>query len=172
MARPRKEGASKSSIKRRKPDKYLDPTPNADAVVPELPDPAQWLQPGATEWPKVVVSWWQDVHTSPMASEWHEADFAGLYLAASYLAGAVNPDLTPGERVKSSQAWESSLKAFGLTPRSRELLRWKISQGDVAEKRTRELRGDRSRGAVATALVSQAVSETDLKTVKLYSKYC
>lgn len=171
MARPRKEGASKSSIKRRKPDKYLDSKANADAVVPDLPDPAQWLDPSAEAWPRVVVNWWQDVHTSPMASEWHEADFAGLYLAATYLAGAVNPNLTPGERIKSALAWESSLKAFGLTPRSRELLRWKISQGEAAEKRTWELRGNRARGSVATAPGTQAVDDADAKTVELYSKY-
>lgn len=169
MARPRKEGASKSSIKRRKPDKYLDPNQNKERVVPELPDPAQWLDPGATEWPNAVVNWWQDIFRSPMASEWVEADLGSLYLAATYLAQSLDPHTPLKDRIKAGQCWEASLKAYGLTPRSRELLRWSIAQGEAAQSRTRELRGNRapSKGLPTT----RAVVEADDKIVQLYSKY-
>lgn len=133
--RRRKVGAVRAD--QRKPTKLLEALPEA-VNVPELPPAEQWTSTGV--WSKPVIAWWQDIHRSPMASEFTESDLHGLYVAANYLNEALNPRNNAAERLKLGQAWERAIKAYGLTPNARENLRWTISQAEQAEYRTRDLR--------------------------------
>lgn len=132
--RPRKEGATRPE--RRKVNKYLEPQP--EAKVPPLPPAQDWIQ--ADTWPLPVRQWWNDIHRSPMSSEYVEADLPGLYAAASYLAQGLDPKNKLAERLKLLQAWESTIKAYGGSPVARENLKWQISQGEQAEQRTKKIR--------------------------------
>lgn len=135
MGRPRKAGAQRTD--RRKPTKKLT-APSEAVEVPELPPAEQWTSTGV--WSKPVLSWWNDIHKSPMAGEFAGSDLHGLYVAANYLNEALNPRNNAAERLKLALAWERAIKAYGLTPNARENLRWTISQAEQAEHRTRDLR--------------------------------
>lgn len=133
--RRRKVGAVRAD--QRKPTKLLEAPPDA-VKVPSLPPAEQWTSTGT--WSKPVGAWWNDIHKSPMAGEFTDADLHGLYVAANYLNEALNPRNNAAERLKLGQAWERAIKAYGLTPNARENLRWSISQAERAEYRTRDLR--------------------------------
>ncbi|MDD2326100.1 MAG: hypothetical protein PHW63_08910 [Alphaproteobacteria bacterium] len=98
------------------------------------------------EWAPAVVDWWNSIWTSPMASEFVESDVHGLYFACYYMHEALNPFYKPSDRLGFSKQWEAAIKNYGLTPASRESLRWNIAQGTAAQKRTDQIRASASAG--------------------------
>lgn len=123
-----------------------------DAEVPPMPDPHEWLPaPNGSDddddfydpefdWAEPVKQWWNDIWTSPMSSEFVASDIHGLHVACVYLHESLNPYYKLAERLKASNAWENAIKNYGLTPTSRESLRWAVSQGEQAQNRTNQLR--------------------------------
>ncbi|MGP5617690.1 phage terminase small subunit [Corynebacterium casei] len=155
--RRRKVGAVRAD--QRKPTKKLT-APTEAVEVPELPPATEWTSTGA--WSRPVLSWWQDIHKSPMASEFAEADLHGLYVAANYLNEALNPRNDAAERLKLGQAWERALKSYGLTPNARENLRWSISQAEQAEHRMKDLRAKKQTTETAEPAPNQAGVNADI----------
>ncbi|QGU02160.1 hypothetical protein CKALI_06455 [Corynebacterium kalinowskii] len=164
MTRGRKAKVGGLRPDQRKPSKQLDPKKNEHNEIPELPPADQFLGVGRT-WPEPVKAWWRDIFRSPMSSEWVSSDVHGLYNAARFLAEAINPNNKISERLKCSQAWEKSLVSFGLTPTAREGLRWQISQGEMAERRTRELRS-----APTSTVTTERVPGSSDQILTLYSQ--
>lgn len=121
----------------------------------ELPDP---------EWSPAVVKWWNDIWSSPMASEFVKADFHGLYLGCYYLHESLNPFYKLSDRISSAKAFEATLKNFGLTPSARESLRWQVAQGTAAQNRTNQLRNSASGG------IEGATAYSTSKTQDLYRR--
>lgn len=152
MARggPRKAGGpSKKKIM----VKHLED--RSEAEVPEMPDPNHWIpRPQGPieetdddfepEWSPAVVAWWEAIWTSPMSSEFVESDIYGLYMACVYLNESLNPYYKVADRVKNSQAWEATIKNYGLTPTARESLRWQVAQGTQAQNRTNQIRAQQA----------------------------
>lgn len=138
-------------------------------VIPPMPPAEDWISfPGgnpaqqggmdstwddeagslAPEWNPAVVKWWESIWSSPMSSEYVESDIHSLYAACMLLHESLNPFHKPAERNAFLKQWESTLKNFGLTPSSRETLRWQVAQGTSAQKRTEQLRAQASNDKV------------------------
>lgn len=117
------------------------------AGVDTNPDPDRFTEDELTpEWSPAVVRWWHDIWGSPMASEFVKADIHGLYLGCYYLHESLNPFYKLTDRVNAAKAFENTIKNYGLTPSARESLRWNISQGMAAQKRTDQIRASSSAG--------------------------
>lgn len=169
--RPRKAGARTD---RRKTDKVLEDRSHAE--IPPMPDPAKWVPApqGPVEdtepdfepqWASPVVDWWQSIWTSPMSSEFVDADIHGLYMACVYLHESLNPYYRVADRLKNAQAWEKAIASYGLSPTSRSSLKWSISQGEQAQSRTNQLR------AQAKAQTRTEAGAGSDKIVDLYKKF-
>lgn len=96
------------------------------------------------EWSPAVVKWWNDIWTSPMASQFDSSDIHGLYLGCYYLHESLNPFYKLTERTAAAKQFENTLKNYGLNPSAREGLRWQIAQGTAAQKRTDQIRSSMS----------------------------
>lgn len=148
MARggPRKAGgASKKKVTQRvledQSDATVPPMPDPEIWVPIPQGPAEETEPGMeTDWAEPVKLWWNSIWTSPMSSEFVESDIHGLYVACVYLHESLNPYYKLTDRIKSMQAFESTIKNYGLTPTARESLRWQVAQGTQAQNRTDQIR--------------------------------
>jgi hypothetical protein len=175
MARggPRKaDGASKKKVMQ----KILEADPNAE--VPPMPKASEWIPaPGGPaeeteedfepDWAEPVKAWWKSIWESPMSAEFVNSDIHGLYMACVYLHESLNPYYKISERIKSSQAWEAAIKNYGLTPTSRESLRWAVSQGTQAQNRTNQLRAEQK----ATTRSEADVAASHDKVLNLYNQY-
>ena len=111
-----------------------------DHEVPPLPDTADWLttieSSGAgVEWPVAVQEWWSTIWQSPMSAEFLDSDHPQLYLAAFYLAQAVDPALKMSERLAAGRQHEGLIKNFGLSPMARRSLQWEIEKVSEAQER-------------------------------------
>ena len=148
MGRPRKPGGRAD---KKDPRKTTILENNDEAEVPEMPHAADWLpipehllddgvEENDIEWCEPVKAWWHDIWTSPMASEFVKSDIHTLHVACVYLHEGLNPYYKLSDRLKSLSSFEATIKNFGLTPVSRENLRWAVSQGEQAQNRTNQLR--------------------------------
>lgn len=162
MGRPRKEGATRPE--RRKVNKYLEPVEGKQ--IPAMPDPKQWVQ--SDDWGEPVKAWWNSAHSSPMSSEFTESDIHGLYLACMYLHESLNPRYKVAERLKLATAWESTIKNYGLSPHSRQNLKWTISQGEQAAIRTEELRANNRTKKQPQPKTTAAATGVDAAIIQLY----
>ncbi|WIC89623.1 terminase small subunit [Rhodococcus phage Apiary] len=124
--------------------------------VPPMPPAADWLvapmgiddTDHPTEWSQAVKDWWEDIWSSPMSNEYHDADVHGLYLACFYLQQTLNPYLKMSDRLNASKSYENAVKNFGLTPLSRRSLQWEIERADQAQAQGQKRRA-RSSGEEA-----------------------
>lgn len=172
MARGRKPKAGGLRPDQRKQVKQLEEIENPE--VPPMPDPDQWIPtPGgeddpapAADWYEPVKAWWDDIWSSPMSSEFVESDIHGLYMACVYMHEGLNPYYKVSDRLKMMQAFEKTIKDYGLTPTAREALRWQISQGTQAQNRTNQIRAQQDAETRA-----QALREGKDKVIDLYKKF-
>lgn len=175
--RPRKAGAARPD--QRKPSKVLED--RSDAEVPPMPDASEWipLPQGPAEetepnfepqWSQAVVDWWESIWTSPMSSEFVDADIHGLYMACVYMHESLNPYYKVTDRLKMGQAWEKAIQSYGLTPTARESLRWAISQGTQAENRTNQIRAQQKAESRAEAQKKAVEAGVDNVTL-LYKNF-
>lgn len=162
MGRPRKAGATRPE--RRVKMKELEPVDGKQ--IPAMPDPQQWVH--ADDWAEPVKAWWQSAHSSPMSSEFTESDIHGLYLACMYLHESLNPRYKVAERLKLATAWESTIKNYGLSPHSRQNLKWTISQGEQAAIRTEELRANNRTKKQPQPKTTAAATGVDAAIIQLY----
>jgi hypothetical protein len=109
-------------------------------VMPELPE--RRTEDGEPEWHPLVVLWWRDLWSSPMAPEYHSSDVHGLLLIAQ---------LRDQFWREPTQALAAELRLqqreFGLTPLSRRTLQWEIERAEEAQERGRRRREAAASGA-------------------------
>ena len=123
-----------------------------DHDVPALPPAEDWfpadpLSPaaqrfptvdpdtGALAWPPPVQRWWNDIWSSPMSNEFVHSDIQGLYMAAFYLAQALNPYAKMSDRLAAGKAHEACIRNYGLNPMARRTLQWEIERTKEAQER-------------------------------------
>lgn len=98
-----------------------------DAAVPDLPG-----REGG--WHPEVLTWWEDVWRSPMASEYLQADYRGL----TRLAVLVH-DFWAAESAKERSSISAEIRLqevrFGLSPIDRRRLDWTIANSEQAVER-------------------------------------
>lgn len=118
-----------------------------DPDIPELPPAEHWLSPMFDkandtwvdpEWRPHVVAWWESIWSSPMSSEYDDADIHGLYLACMYLQESTNPMLKAAERISYGKNYEAAVRNYGLTPMSRRSLQWEIARSNEATEKAAE----------------------------------
>lgn len=104
--------------------------PEPDAVlIPALPDREDQFGDNLP-WRKETVEWWADVWSSPMANEFVDADFHGLYRLAILVDEFMNdPSSKNHAEVRIAQ------QAYGLTPYDRRRLEWTVEQTEDAKER-------------------------------------
>lgn len=104
------------------------PAPDA-VIIPELPDRKDW-QGEVVPWREETMEWWEDVWASPMASEFVNADFHGLYRLAMLVDEFYcDPSSRNHSEVRIAQ------QAYGLTPYDRRRLEWTVEQSEDAKER-------------------------------------
>lgn len=79
----------------------------------------------------MTVSWWRDIWSSPMSSEFDRSDIHGLLI----LAVLVDAFWRKPSRELAGEI-RLQRQAFGLTPLDRRRLQWEIDRGDEAVERT------------------------------------
>lgn len=99
-------------------------------VVPELPPLG-----GKRQWHPMAVSWWTKVGTSPMATEYLEADWQELFMLVRLVQ-----DYWTARRAADRRALFSEIRQqgqrFGISPIDRRRLQWEVEKGDDAVERT------------------------------------
>lgn len=99
--------------------------------VPDLPER---LGPrgGKRTWHPAVIAWWEDIWTSPMASEYTQADVHQLVMLADLIDQYWRkPMVTLATEIRMRS------QNFGLTPLDRRRLQWEIQRGEEAEGKRR-----------------------------------
>ena len=108
----------------------IDPNANVDTAFPPIdPDTRK------PSWPTPVQRWWNDIWSSPMSNEFVHSDIQGLYMAAFYLAQALNPYAKLSDRLASGKAHEACIRNYGLNPMARRTLQWEIERTKEAQER-------------------------------------
>lgn len=111
--------------------------------TPDLPE---------REWHPMTLSWWADVWSSPMASEYVTADHHGLFRLAVLIDSFWNnPTKGISEEIRLQE------QKFGLSPLDRRRLEWTIESAEESKDRGRSrrergaqqpMRGDDPRSAL------------------------
>lgn len=112
----------------------------ANNEVPALFDRAAGEDGVALSWHPMVVEWWHSVWTSPMASEYLDADMkGGLYQLAS-LHQDFWESTSRAARVACAAEIRLQEVRFGLSPIDRRRLQWEIEKGEGAAEKTQSRR--------------------------------
>lgn len=96
--------------------------------MPELPKRRR-------KWRPETLAWWEDIWSSPMASEFIKVDIHGLYILADLI------DCYWREH-NATLATEIRLQrqCYGMTPIDRRRLQWNIERAEKANERGRKRR--------------------------------
>lgn len=101
-------------------------------AVAALPERSE----GAGSWHPRVLTWWEAVWRSPMASEYLDSDRQRLQLIAE-LHQRFWTSADRGEPVtKLASEIRQQEVLFGLTPMDRRRLQWEVEKGEQAADRT------------------------------------
>lgn len=76
------------------------------------------------DWTERTIDWWREVWASPMAVIWLPGDMGALHRLAELMARSHDGDLSVAPEIRHLE------DRFGLTPRSRQMLRWQVGQPD------------------------------------------
>lgn len=103
---------------------------HAILTAPESPEIPAIPNPDGREWHPLTVVAWEHAWSSPMASQWLDADADGIGRLAMlwdlyYKTGSI-------EALKEIRLQSP---AFGLTPLDRSRLQWEVNRGEEAEQR-------------------------------------
>jgi hypothetical protein len=83
----------------------------------------------------MVTEWWRSVWTSPMASEYLDADMrSGLYLLADLYQ--IRWTVEGRDLIEASKEIRQQEVRFGLSPIDRRRLQWEVERAEVAVERT------------------------------------
>lgn len=99
---------------------------NGDAEIPDLPEIREWNQ--------YTQAYWEEIWTSPMATEYIDADYDGI-LQLIILVDDFYEAESPTMRIKLATEMRLQREQFGLAPIARARLHWEIARGDEAEER-------------------------------------
>lgn len=117
--------------RRNKPSAKTVLKPPASAKVPPLPKGPRW-------YPQ-VRDWWKRAWSSPMATQWAEADRDAMFLAAMLQQQFWDPDTSSSTRNQTAAQIRAIFDQCGLTPMARNRLGWEIASpaaGEAPAKRT------------------------------------
>jgi hypothetical protein len=91
------------------------------------------------KWHPQAVAWWEKVCTSPMASEYLEADWEDLFMLAR-----VVQDFWTAKKASDRRALIGEIRQqgqrFGISPIDRRRLQWEVEKGEQADERTQKRR--------------------------------
>ena len=125
MAPPKKPlGTQKHRMKAstRATLRALDPD---EVEIPDLPP-----HPYNADWQPETIDWWDDVWSSPMASEFVKADIHGLFRLAIIVNDFwIEPTGARHAEIRIAQ------QAYGLTPYDRRRLEWTVETAEAAKDR-------------------------------------
>lgn len=95
----------------------------------------------------MVEEWWQSVWTSPMASEYLDADMrGGLYLLADLHQARWEARNEPKELLSVAKEIRLQEVRFGLSPVDRSRLQWEVEKGEEAVERRTKRKETKKRG--------------------------
>jgi hypothetical protein len=117
-------------------DPKLRQRKNRDSTAAQLEAPAGLLEipdlpaRGRRKWHPFTVAWWTAVRTSPMATEYLEADLNGLYMLAVLVDEFWRlPSAQLAAEIRQQR------QCFGLTPIDRRRLQWTVQRVEEGAKR-------------------------------------
>lgn len=125
----------------------------AESPVPPLPKhPPRVTEEGekiSVEWDAQTVAWWNDVWTSPMASEWDPSDVHNV-LVVALLYDDIWSASTPKGRKDALAEYRLQRADLGLSPYSRRRLEWTIETAAEAVDRGTRRRSGGNQGSGGT----------------------
>ena len=98
---------------------------DASIIAPELP---------TYDWHPMVLAWWRDLWSSPMAPEFDDSDRHGLFKLALLHDDFWKAD-QPKIRKEASAEIRLQEQRFGLSPIDRRRLQWEIERTEEAVER-------------------------------------
>ena len=98
---------------------------DAAIIAPELPE---------RDWHPMVLAWWRDLWSSPMAPEFDDSDRHGLFKLALLHDDFWKAD-QPKIRKEASAEIRLQEQRFGLSPIDRRRLQWEIERTEEAVER-------------------------------------
>lgn len=107
---------------------------SAGQVVPELPPLG-----GKRQWHPMAVAWWTKVGTSPMATEYLEADWQELFMLVRLVQDYWTARKAADRRAIFSEIRQQGQR-FGISPIDRRRLQWEVEKGEQASDRTKSRR--------------------------------
>lgn len=117
----------------------------AERQIPDMPPhPPRYDDEGdelLTDWHPQTEAWWNDVWTSPMASEWDDSDLHNVFVVA-LLYDDIWTAATPKERKEALSEYRLQRADLGLSPYSRRRLEWHIESAEEAKERGQKRRGN------------------------------
>jgi hypothetical protein len=123
MPGPPKKEASLVA-RRNKPASKTVLKPQDRPTVPTLPT--------GTRWYPQVREWWKRAWTSPMATQWADADRDAMFLALMLQQQFWDPETSPSTRNQTAAQLRAIFDQCGLTPMARKRLGWEIETPDPA----------------------------------------
>lgn len=123
---------------------------SAERQIPAMPPhPPKFVGEGEdsyevdVDWHPQTEAWWNDVWTSPMATEWDQSDVHNV-LVVALLYDDIWSASTAKERKEALSEYRLQRADLGLSPYSRRRLEWTIETADEAKDRGRERRERRN----------------------------
>lgn len=118
----------------------------AERQIPDLPPhPPKFVGEGEdsyevdVDWHAQTEAWWNDVWTSPMATEWDRSDLHNVVVVA-LLYDDIWRATTPKERKDALAEYRLQRADLGLSPYSRRRLEWTIETADEAKAKGEQRR--------------------------------
>ncbi|KAB2806986.1 hypothetical protein F9L07_28555 [Pimelobacter simplex] len=122
----------------------------AERQIPDMPaHPPRFVGEGEdsyevdVDWHPQTEAWWNEVWTSPMASEWDDSDRHNLFVLA-LLYDDIWTASTPKMRKEAMAEFRLQRADLGLSPYSRRRLEWTIESADEAKDRGEQRRQRRA----------------------------
>lgn len=94
-------------------------------VNPKIP-----AMPKGLRWRPQVSEWWKRAWSSPMRSEWDDADVDMLYLALKLMNAFWDPETSPREAKQLAGEIRLILTQCGFSPMARRSLQWELPKDD------------------------------------------
>jgi len=100
--------------------------------------------PGVRVWSPLTSTWWADIWSSPMSTEYHDSDVHQMIVLAMLMDDFFTAESRTMRKEISSEIRQHRT-AFGMTPYDRRRLEWTIEQAEDAKdsgKTRRERQGN------------------------------
>lgn len=104
--------------------------PASKTLIKQQNRPTVPTLPTGTRWYPQVREWWKRAWSSPMATQWADADRDAMFLALMLQQQFWDPETSASTRNQTAAQLRAIFDQCGLTPMARKRLGWEIAAPD------------------------------------------